>query len=449
MFDVVLAERTARDWHDDLVRLVGVFRVGKPCCLDVLGREALRLELRLGSRLHLVVDRADGTNVHVPGIHRPRREVGVSDICGEHTERAQPAGDGWADGLADSEFLRDLCSVRAAGSTADNNGIAARVDPAHDRNRAHRTDHLGVDDSVDRRCRFDRAHVEAVADGCQRMFGCRAVERHSSTEKILGIDIAEDQVCVGDGRYRAAVAITRGPRRGAGALRSYTQQATRIDPRHAPAARPDRMDVDSGHAERKARDLHIRTHRNLAARNHGHLEARTAHLDQHLISLAVAVTDEYTRRRAGRGPRADREHRPLLYLGHACRSAGDLHDQEVLLIAIVTKELGDLGQIVFDRRADVGAQHRGAGPRVFPDPGQDVGAQCRIGVWHFLGEDRPDTPFVRGIDHRPHQTHGDRVDAFLFEVGERALHAVFFERFLDFAGIEHAFGYAQAQMSRD
>ena len=209
------------------------------------------------------------------------------------------------------------------------------------------------------------------------------------------------------------------------------------------------MDVDGGHAEREARDLHIRAHRDLVAGDHGHLEARTAHLDQHLIPLAVAVTDEHTRRRARGGPRADREHRPLLDLGHTRRSTGNLHDQEVLLIAIVAKELGDLGQIVCDRGTDVGAQHCGAGPRVFPNPGQDVSAQCRIGARHFLGEDRLYAPFVHGIDHRPHQAHGDRVDAFLFEVGERTTHAVFVERFLNFAGIEHAFGYAQAQVARD
>ncbi len=56
---------------------------------------------------------------------------------------------------------------------------------------------------------------------------------------------------------------------------------------------------------------------------------------------------------------------------------------------------------------------------------------------------------MRGIDHRPHQAHGDRVDAFLFEVSERTPHAVFVERLLDFAGIEHAFEYAQAQVARD
>ena len=51
-----------------------------------------------------------------------------------------------------------------------------------------------------------------VVNAC---FGRCAVERHPSAEKILGIDIAEDQVRVGDGRRRAAVAITRGPRHGA------------------------------------------------------------------------------------------------------------------------------------------------------------------------------------------------------------------------------------------
>ena len=65
------------------------------------------------------------------------------------------------------------------------------------------------------------AQAERLRDmRLQRLHRELAPNRQTAAGESLGIDEAEDDVGVGDGRHRATAAVARGPRRGAGALRS-------------------------------------------------------------------------------------------------------------------------------------------------------------------------------------------------------------------------------------
>ena len=73
------------------------------------------------------------------------------------------------------------------------------------------------------------------------------VELHVAAEEVAGVEHAEREIGVGDGRLRAAAAVAC--RAGIGARRfgSDLQQAELVDARQAAAARADLHEVDRGH----------------------------------------------------------------------------------------------------------------------------------------------------------------------------------------------------------
>ena len=95
-----------------------------------------------------------------------------------------------------------------------------RVEALLGQNGVQRPDHVVVGDAQDRvGRRLDRQSEgrRYVADGATGSFG---VESHVSAEKVAGIDPAEHDVGVRDGRQHPAASVAGGSRIGASALRS-------------------------------------------------------------------------------------------------------------------------------------------------------------------------------------------------------------------------------------
>ncbi len=69
---------------------------------------------------------------------------------------------------------------------------------------------------------------------------------HAAAEEIAGVEPAEKEIGVGDGRFGAALAVAGGTGRGAGALRTDPEETAGVDPGDAAATGADRFDVDQG-----------------------------------------------------------------------------------------------------------------------------------------------------------------------------------------------------------
>ena len=73
---------------------------------------------------------------------------------------------------------------------------------------------------------------------------CVDVDLQAATEKVVGVDAAEHEVGVGDGRLVAAEPVAGGTGVGAGAARTNPQPAPGIHPGDAAAAGADLHQID-------------------------------------------------------------------------------------------------------------------------------------------------------------------------------------------------------------
>ena len=88
----------------------------------------------------------------------------------------------------------------AEGEQRDAAQIGALLDGVHPGGGCH----VLVDQLVDARCGVGDAQVERSANRCERVGAARRVERHVATEEEGGVEQAELEIGVGDGRLRPA-----------------------------------------------------------------------------------------------------------------------------------------------------------------------------------------------------------------------------------------------------
>src|SRR5436305_9427627 len=96
---------------------------------------------------------------------------------------------------------------------------------ALNRRLANQVRHLGVDDLPDASRRCDYVACEKLIRNplAHRLLGRLRREFHPAAEKVGRIEVAEDEIGVGDGWFLASPAVAGGAGRGAGALRPDPQ----------------------------------------------------------------------------------------------------------------------------------------------------------------------------------------------------------------------------------
>src|SRR6185503_20546499 len=100
--------------------------------------------------------------------------------------------------------------------------------------------HVLVDDVVDAPRRARQIEPERLADlRADRRLGGGAVELHAPAREVFGIDVAQNEIGVGDRRLDSALAVTRGSRARARASRPHAHEAEAVDGRDTAAARAD------------------------------------------------------------------------------------------------------------------------------------------------------------------------------------------------------------------
>ncbi len=121
-----------------------------------------------------------------------------------------------------------------------------------DRDAPHGAFHRCIGDADDPEGGILGAQIETPPELPENVTRLCGVKPHArfATQKILRLDAAEHDVCIGHCRLLAAQAVARRSRIRAGALGTDAQDPRRVDARDAPAARADRVDVDGRQAQR-------------------------------------------------------------------------------------------------------------------------------------------------------------------------------------------------------
>ena len=143
------------------------------------------------------------------------------------------------------------------GTSANSRGSMPRAD----RVRAYGQRHVRVDDLDDaERGVLDR-QAERLRhlgfDGLVREVG---IERQVAAEHLVGVEAAENDLRVGDGRLLAALAVAGGARFGAGRARPDVKAARGIDIGDRAAAGADRDEIDHRHQNGMAVHVRVRAH---------------------------------------------------------------------------------------------------------------------------------------------------------------------------------------------
>src|SRR5207247_3045816 len=137
-----------------------------------------------------------------------------------------------------------------AGTTDREEREISRVQPSAYGHAADEIGHAGIEDVDDPDRRLFQAEGERLgdplADGLLRE---APVEPPRSTEEVIRVDAAEDDVRVRHGRIGAATRVRRGPGLGARALWTDFQEAGAVDPRDAAAPASEGDDLDHREAE--------------------------------------------------------------------------------------------------------------------------------------------------------------------------------------------------------
>ena len=120
---------------------------------------------------------------------------------------------------------------------------------------AHGGRHGFGNDAIDAAGGVGQIGAELVAQALDRGFGGRLVELHAAAEEIVGIEQAQHDIGVGDGRLGAAAAIGSRTRRRAGAARADLKKAEIVDMGDGTAAGADLDHVDGRHGQRHAAAL--------------------------------------------------------------------------------------------------------------------------------------------------------------------------------------------------
>ena len=148
---------------------------------------------------------------------------------------------------------RERVRVHGAGAAEADEDEVARVVAALHRDQVERVDHRGVRDLDDAVRRLVTSRPSGFA---QRSSIARAraldVEADLAAEEVVGVEPAEHDVRVGDGRLGAAAPVADRAGVGARAPRADAQQPARVDPRDRAAARADLDEVDDRRPHRVA-----------------------------------------------------------------------------------------------------------------------------------------------------------------------------------------------------
>ena len=313
--------------------------------------------------------------------------------------------------------------MQRSGATEGDHREVARVDAALDRYHAHGLGHLGVRDSRDARGRFLERQPELVAEPADRALRRLAVELHVARERRAGIEIAEQQVRVGDRRLLAAAAVAGRTGVGPGGMWAHAQGPAGVAPGDAAAAGAHRVDVDHRQRERAAADLAAAAHLDAAVERDRHVAGRASHVEPDDVARAGQLG--HRRGADGAAGRA-RQHGPGAVAGgrgRVCDAAAREHDLghgEPL----VAGPLGEPLEVAAQQGGEGGVDDRGGAALVLAEHAGGLVGGGDVGVGEGLAGQLGHPPLVLWMAEAPEQADRHRLGV---ELAERLAQLVLLE----------------------
>ena len=196
-----------------------------------------------------------------------------------------------------------------------------------------------------------RSVPSALRDRVHRALRGAEVEPRAAAEEVPGIEIAQDQVGVGHGGGRAALAVARRARLGARALGPDVQDAAGVHPGDRAAARAERDDVEARQRHLLARDRPVRREVRLAVLEERDVGAGPAHVEGDQVALAEEPRAVAAPRHAARRARQHRAGGEPHGVGDRRHAAVRLHDQHRPGVARLDEPLGQAREVARRARA--------------------------------------------------------------------------------------------------
>ena len=276
----------------------------------------------------------------------------------------------------------------------------------------------------------------------------RHLERHQPAGESLRVQVAEEEIGVGDRRLLAAAPVAGRPRIGARAARAHAQAARAVDPRDAPAPGPDGIHVHHRRPHRIRADESLGGDQRLAAPHHRHVIARAAHVERDEIPYARALGGELGADDARRGTREEERHR--LLCGDTGRDdpSARAHHERHTGDAQAPEGLGEAGQVALHDRAEIGVERGDAKALVLAEGRVHVGRQRHADLGRHLAADLPRPALVPRIDEREEIADRDGLHAVSLQRRHRGADLRLVERHEDGAARVQTLADADAPAPR-
>ena len=350
------------------------------------------------------------------GPHEIERERRGQQPVGR--ERARAVRDEHARHPQDAADLPGVHRPRAAeGEERVAAQVLAALDPVHARGGRH----VLVDHPVDAPGGLDDAQAHRLRHArLDRPAGRLHVEPHPAAQEEVGVEVAQEEVGVGDRRLLPARSVAGRARIGARAVRPDLQETHAIHPRHRAAARPDLDQLHHRHPDREAgalleavgaRDLELAREERLAAIDHAGLGGGAAHVEGEQPVQAHLPGAARRRERARGGARLDEPDRDALgglRGGDAARGHHDVEparDPELLQLAL------EVVEVARHQRHHVHVRGGGGGALVLADLRHHVGGAGDRNAREDLRAQRGEGPLVDRIAVGVEQADRDGLHA--------------------------------------
>ena len=274
------------------------------------------------------------------------------------------------------------------------------------------------------------------------------VEPHPAPEKVVGVEVAEDEVGVGDGGRGPAEAVADGPGRGARGVGADAQDAG-LDARDRAPAGADLDQVDGLDVHRDAApglepdpvQLELADGLRAAAGDQGELRGRPAHVEGDEVGVARELAVRRGHEGAGGRSGFDHAHGKA---GHRLRggdAAAGLHDEEPPAVVERPERLLEAPEVVAHRGHHVRVDDGRRGPLVLADDGRDLRREADRGPGRLLADDLGGAPLVRRVDVGVQEADGDRRDPVPAETPDGLAQAGLVERHEHLAVEGHPLGH--------
>ena len=285
----------------------------------------------------------------------------------QHPEGGEEAGRRGHQRALDADPPRQLRHVKSArAAERDQAELAGVVAPLH-RDHPQRALHGAVGHGQHSFGCLLQARAHPVGHAPQHGLDRFPVQRCGPPQEPPDGQPPEPHVGVRDGKGASAPPVARRPRLGPGALRPHLEGASGVQPRDAAAPRAHRVDVQHWHRHRLPVDGKLAGPER-SSRAQGDVGGRASHVEgDHLVEARSPSPVQRPHHAAGRTGQHG-VHWLARGPPHRHGSAVGAHDRDPLRPG----PLLDPGQVARDHRRHEGVDHRGGGPFVLAELGQQA-----------------------------------------------------------------------------